>query len=52
MVIPGPLEGRSPESKSTGLWKMDFGLADARRPGMTGLAVAQHGFDPVGLTPL
>jgi hypothetical protein len=47
VVIPGPLEGRSPEPMHTGLWKIGSGLAAeavlgprlawirGRRPGMT-----------------
>jgi hypothetical protein len=34
-VIPGHGEAASPESMTTGLWKMDSGLTAARRPGMT-----------------
>src|SRR5204862_4108236 len=34
-VIPGSPEGRGPESRDTGLWNMDSGLAAARRPEMT-----------------
>src|SRR3981189_195013 len=35
MSFRGRPEGRGPESMNTGLWKMDSGLAAARRPGMT-----------------
>jgi hypothetical protein len=36
IVIPGAgAERGSPEAMNTGLWKMDSGIAAARRPGMT-----------------
>jgi hypothetical protein len=34
-VIPGRGEAASPESKNTGLWKMDSGLHPSDGPGMT-----------------
>jgi protein ImuB len=41
-VIPGSPAGRGPESMNTGLWKMDSGLAAARRPGMTAWGIPQY----------
>jgi hypothetical protein len=46
-VIPGSATGRGPESMNTGLWKMDSGLAAARRPGMT-ISVSRAGFRESG----